>query len=75
MWALGQAGASAAAFLVWDATGTAPSPGAPALSAEHGRGLILVESLSAQWGHYRPAGPPHGKVVWAVPVPTASAWS
>jgi Histidine kinase-like ATPase domain len=72
MWTLGQAGARAA-FLVWDAAGPAPSPGGPAVGAEHGRGLILVEALSAQWGHYRPAGPPRGKVVWAACGATAPA--
>jgi len=32
--------------------------------AESGRGLLLVEALSAQWGSYVPNGW-QGKVVWA----------
>jgi hypothetical protein len=35
------------------------------LEAESGRGLLLVESLSTEWGTYRPAGA-SGKVVWAI---------
>lgn len=31
-------------------------------TAEHGRGLLLVDVLSAQWGWY---GGPAGKAVWA----------
>jgi hypothetical protein len=34
------------------------------LEAESGRGLLLVEDLSAKWGSYRPEGS-GGKVVWA----------
>ena len=35
--------------------------------AECGRGLLLVQTLSAQWGYYPPDGPgsPGGKIVWA----------
>jgi anti-sigma regulatory factor (Ser/Thr protein kinase) len=49
---------------VWD-----PSPQLPARcdvdpQAESGRGLILVESLSARWGSCQPPGF-SGKVVWA----------
>ena len=50
---------------VWD-----PSPQRPARrdadpQAEYGRGLLLVESLSAGWGLHQPPGS-GGKVVWAV---------
>ena len=45
----------------------------PGLDAEAGRGLLLVETLSAQWGCYAPAGPGldgpaglGGKIVWAL---------
>lgn len=41
----------------------APDPQAPAVDAENGRGLLLVETLSADWGAY-PRGP-SGKTVWA----------
>jgi anti-sigma regulatory factor (Ser/Thr protein kinase) len=37
----------------------------PGLEAEGGRGLLLVDSLSANWGVYWPEGT-HGKVVWSV---------
>ena len=32
--------------------------------AEHGRGLLLAESLSTEWGTF-PPGNSGGKVVWA----------
>lgn len=52
-------------ILVWD-----PSPRPPVLTgvtdeAEHGRGLILVEAVSKQWGWYS-ARDSHGKFVWAI---------
>lgn len=51
---------------VWDADGDRmpmlPDP-APSHLNEHGRGLLLTEALSSQWGAYRP--PAGGKVVWA----------
>jgi Histidine kinase-like ATPase domain len=36
--------------------------------AEAGRGLLLIEALSTQWGFYEPDGRdgPDGKIVWAV---------
>ena len=37
----------------------------PELDAEHGRGLLIVESLSAKFGVYRPERG-GGKVVWAL---------
>lgn len=52
---------------VWDANGdrmpTFPDPAATYLD-EHGRGLLLTEALSDQWGAYQ--SPSGGKVVWAV---------
>lgn len=36
--------------------------GAVALGAESGRGLLIVESVSKEWGYYFP--PTGGKVVW-----------
>ena len=46
------------------------APGKPArqdeeTEAESGRGLLLVEHLSAQWGTYVPEAA-SGKVVWAM---------
>ncbi|MCP9945181.1 ATP-binding protein [Streptomyces somaliensis] len=50
-----------------------PSPDTPAtrasgedLSAESGRGLLLVESFSDGWGWHPLAGALRGKVVWAL---------
>jgi anti-sigma regulatory factor (Ser/Thr protein kinase) len=40
-----------------------PDPQAPAVGAERGRGLLLVETLSANWGTYLRG--PAGKTVWA----------
>src|SRR5215471_673858 len=39
---------------VWDADHQLPVPEQPDPDAEHGRGLLLVESLSEAWGAYRP---------------------
>ena len=55
---------------VWDPDPTPPpeSPADPGLLAEllaeHGRGLVIVQSLSDQWG-WHPA-PNGGKYVWAL---------
>lgn len=50
---------------VWDGCPRMPIRRDPESEAEGGRGLLLVESLSAEWGSYRPEGS-GGKVVWAV---------
>ncbi len=50
---------------VWDADEQTPVAQQPDLDAEHGRGLLLVESLSDGWGTYRPQHS-NGKIVWAV---------
>jgi hypothetical protein len=34
--------------------------------ADGGRGLLLVEGISARWGWYATQEPGGGKVVWAV---------
>jgi Histidine kinase-like ATPase domain len=49
---------------VWDGNHQLPVRQEAALDAEGGRGLLLVQSLSAQWGSYRLTD--SGKVVWAV---------
>jgi hypothetical protein len=50
---------------VWDGNDQMPRRQELGPDAEHGRGLLLVESLSAQWGAFAPdrSG---GKVVWAI---------
>jgi anti-sigma regulatory factor (Ser/Thr protein kinase) len=45
-----------------DGSPAAPSPRSAALDAIGGRGLLLVESLSARWGIWQHAT---GKTVWA----------
>jgi hypothetical protein len=50
---------------VWDGDDRMPEAQGIDLEAESGRGLLLVESLCAKWGAYRPEGA-SGKVVWAV---------
>jgi hypothetical protein len=50
---------------VWDGSQEAPSWHEVDTEAESGRGLLLVERLSAQWGTYTPDGWT-GKVVWAI---------
>jgi anti-sigma regulatory factor (Ser/Thr protein kinase) len=46
-----------------DPSATAPAPTAGPLLAEHGRGLLLVDALSTQWGW---TDLPVGKRVWCV---------
>jgi hypothetical protein len=50
---------------VWDGNDKLPAPQHAELDAETGRGLLLVESLSAEWGSYPPERS-GGKVVWAL---------
>jgi anti-sigma regulatory factor (Ser/Thr protein kinase) len=49
---------------VWDAIQRVPERQHTEADSEHGRGLLLVDALSARWGAYRSAG--NGKVVWAM---------
>ena len=59
-----------AVILVWDPSPQPPAPADPGQDAEDGRGLLLVQALSLQWGWYFPAsttpGGHAGKVVWAI---------
>jgi anti-sigma regulatory factor (Ser/Thr protein kinase) len=50
---------------VWDGDRHRPVPQHAGLDAETGRGLLLVETLSAQWG-YNTSGGQGGKIVWAL---------
>jgi hypothetical protein len=50
---------------VWDGDRQLPKSQGIDLEAESGRGLLLVETLSAEWGAY-PLEGSSGKVVWAV---------
>jgi anti-sigma regulatory factor (Ser/Thr protein kinase) len=50
---------------VWDCCEAKPQRRDSATSAESGRGLLLVEALSDEWGSYVPSGWA-GKVVWAL---------
>ena len=50
---------------VWDGNAQMPRRQELELDAEHGRGLLLVESLSSEWGAFAPDRP-GGKVVWAI---------
>jgi len=50
---------------VWDASDQAPERKEPDLASVGGRGLLLVETLSAEWGMYKP-DQSSGKVVWAL---------
>jgi len=59
-----------ALILVWDPSPQPPTPADPGQDAEDGRGLLLVQALSLQWGWYFLArtspGGQVGKVVWAI---------
>ena len=48
---------------VWDGAEQMPVRRNAGPDSEYGRGLLLVESLSADWGSYRKA---NGKVVWVM---------
>ena len=50
---------------IWDGDPASPQPADVAENAESGRGLLLVEALSEDWGWYWPAGSSQGKWVWA----------
>jgi len=50
---------------VWDGNNKLPIRQVASPSAEGGRGLLLVESVSTSWGSYQAEGS-SGKVVWAV---------
>jgi hypothetical protein len=50
---------------VWDGDDRLPEPQGIDLMAESGRGLLLVESLCAEWGAFVPEGG-GGKVVWGL---------
>jgi anti-sigma regulatory factor (Ser/Thr protein kinase) len=50
---------------VWDSSPQLPIHRDQDLAASGGRGLLLVENLSAEWGSYRLENS-SGKVVWAV---------
>jgi anti-sigma regulatory factor (Ser/Thr protein kinase) len=64
LWLL--ASSTAVAVLVFDATTGVPRSGEAASDDESGRGLMIVDALSAQWGWDFPSLPHGGKVVWAL---------
>ncbi|HUY50174.1 MAG TPA: ATP-binding protein [Streptosporangiaceae bacterium] len=51
-------------IIVWDASPQLPVRAGASTEAESGRGLLLVEALSHQWG--TSAAPAGGKTVWAL---------
>ena len=53
------------AIVVWDANPQPPVPTQIDDQTETGRGLLLVEAVSQQWGWYAPLDTT-GKVVWAL---------
>ena len=53
-------------ILVWDASPDPPVRVQPAGDEEGGRGLMLVDAMSAQWDWYPAADKIEGKVVWAL---------
>ena len=64
VWTLG--GSSSVLVLVWDAVDGAPVRREAGEADESGRGLAIVDALSARWDFYRPAAPFGGKVTWAL---------
>jgi hypothetical protein len=63
VWLLG--GASGVAIPVWDGVPRLPVKRDADPSDESGRGLQIVEALSARWGSYFPSHPFGGKITWA----------
>jgi anti-sigma regulatory factor (Ser/Thr protein kinase) len=51
--------------LVWDSCPLLPERQQPGVDDDAGRGLLLVETLSAAWGSFKVPDQP-GKVVWAL---------
>jgi anti-sigma regulatory factor (Ser/Thr protein kinase) len=49
----------------WDGDARPPEPQHASLDAESGRGLLLVDAISADWG-YHAVGRGRGKIVWAI---------
>ncbi len=64
LWLL--ADTASALILVWDASPLPPVRMSSGANDENGRGLLLVDTLSAQWNWYFPRQPRSGKVVWAL---------
>jgi hypothetical protein len=62
VWLLG--GPSVIALLAWDASAEPPVRRCAGDTDESGRGLAIVEGLSAQWGYYPVAT--GGKITWAI---------
>ncbi|MGW3557708.1 ATP-binding protein [Streptomyces sp. NPDC000963] len=50
---------------VWDRDVRPPVLKTPGFAAESGRGILIVEALSKEWGCYPARGGLPGKVVWA----------
>jgi hypothetical protein len=50
---------------VWDGNDKLPNRQVANVGAESGRGLLLIEAMSATWGSYQAEGS-SGKVVWAL---------
>jgi hypothetical protein len=63
VWLLG--GSPGAVVLVWDGVPCGPVPRDAGDEAESGRGLGIVQALSAHWDFYFPQFPFCGKVTWA----------
>jgi anti-sigma regulatory factor (Ser/Thr protein kinase) len=51
---------------VWDGNAQAPTPSSASETADGGRGLLLVDSLSSQWGWVFPRWEWGGKITWAI---------
>jgi anti-sigma regulatory factor (Ser/Thr protein kinase) len=62
LWLL--ADAARVLIIVWDASPQPPIRAGASTEAESGRGLLLVEALSHQWG--TSGAPAGGKTVWAL---------
>ncbi len=58
-------------ILVWDASSRRPVRIDVDDESESGRGLLLVEAVSSQWGSRSPLDGDQGKLTWALLQPTS----
>jgi anti-sigma regulatory factor (Ser/Thr protein kinase) len=52
--------------LAWDAVPVLPAPREAGALEETGRGLAIVDALSAEWGCFAASAPHGGKVTWSL---------
>ncbi|WP_158566729.1 ATP-binding protein [Actinomadura craniellae] len=67
-------GGSLVTVQVWDQAPCLPVRQSPGAGEENGRGLLLVEAVSQEWGYYQPAHPLTDEETGAKPWPGPTSW-